>query len=152
MEIDRTLTTLFMVGAAGLWAGGILFYAIERVNLWSRMPLDQYVVDFRRSVRRADPLQPILAILSVLAATIWAIHAGGMATQFAWAGVGLILATVIFSIALPERINRQFRTRPEGEAPPHTEELRKRWRTLHLVRTVPAIAAFGCLVVATAAV
>jgi hypothetical protein len=25
----------------GLWAGGILIFAVERTNLWQRMPIDQ---------------------------------------------------------------------------------------------------------------
>jgi hypothetical protein len=50
-QISAWLTLFF----GGLWAGGILIFAVERTNLWQRMPIDQYEVDFRRSLFRADP-------------------------------------------------------------------------------------------------
>jgi hypothetical protein len=30
-----------MVAAGGLFSGGIFFVAVERLNLWRRMPVDQ---------------------------------------------------------------------------------------------------------------
>lgn len=51
-----------MASFAGLFSGGILIVAVERLNLWRRMPVDQYVVDFRRSLYRLDPLMPILGM------------------------------------------------------------------------------------------
>lgn len=149
MEIVERLATLLMVVPAAIWAGIIVFVAVERTNLWARMPVEQFVVDFRRSVNRADPLQPILAILAVIGSVAFAISAGGTASIFAWVGAALIAAVIVFSIALPERINSKFRRRAEGEAPPQAENLRAQWRTLHLVRTVPTVAALICVVLAT---
>src|SRR6516225_3150567 len=49
-----------MLVSCGLWAGGIFIFAVERTNLRRRMPIDQYAVDFRRSLFRVDPMMPIL--------------------------------------------------------------------------------------------
>ena len=136
------IAAVIMVVCCGLWAGVIFAYAVERVNLWKRMPIDQYVVDFRRSVYRADPLQPILGVISTIAGVIFAFNASGPAAVAAWVGVALVISVIVMSIALPERINSMFRHRPEGEAPPDVENLRSRWRRLHYIRTVPSIAAF----------
>lgn len=146
--IQRTATLIMLIPAA-VWTGMIILYAVERVNLWARMPVEQYVVDFRRSVYRADPLQPILAIVSIAGSVLFALSGGGTASVFAWMGAALIAVVIAISIALPERINSQFRCRAEGEAPPNVETLRDRWRILHLIRTVPAVGALICLVLAT---
>ncbi|KRA24904.1 hypothetical protein ASD65_11050 [Microbacterium sp. Root61] len=138
---------MVMLVAGGLWAGVIFTYAVERVNLWGRMPIDQYVVDFRRSVYRADPLQPILGIVATVAAVVFALSSVGLASTFAWIGIGLVLLVIVLSIAFPERINSQFRRRKEGEAPPNVEDLRVRWRRLHLIRTVPAVASLVALAI-----
>ena len=147
--LDR-IAIVTMLVMDGLWAGAILFFAVERVNLWARMPVDQYVVDFRRSVHRADPLQPILGILAVLAGILFAVRAPSPSATFAWIGVVLIVLVIVFSIVLSEPINSMFRKRQEGEAPPDAEALRARWRRLHLIRTVPAVASLVFLALAVA--
>ena len=66
MTIIETVATLVMLVPAAIWTGIVVLYAIQRVNLWARMPIEQFAVDFRRSVYRAGPLQPILAITSLV--------------------------------------------------------------------------------------
>jgi hypothetical protein len=146
-EIERVATAIMLIPCA-LWAGGVGFYAVERVNLWSRMPVDQYVVDFRRSLYRADPLQPILAVTSMAGAILFALNTDGTAATLAWTGVGLLVLVIVMSIVFPERINSQFRRLEEGVAPPDAEALRARWRVLHWARTPPTMAALVCFVLA----
>lgn len=87
---ERVATVLMLVPGA-LWAGVIFFNAVERVSVWARMPIDQYAVGFRRSVHRADPLQPILGVLSVGGAVWFALLvAGGAAAWLAWSAVGCV--------------------------------------------------------------
>ena len=57
------ISAWIMLVSCGLWAGGILIFAVERTNLWRRMPIDQYAVDFRRSLFRVDPMMPILGVI-----------------------------------------------------------------------------------------
>jgi hypothetical protein len=78
------LAAWVMLAFGGLFSGAILVFAVERVNLWRRMPVDQYVVDFRRSLYRADPLIPIMGILSALGAVVFALNSGGRAAVLAW--------------------------------------------------------------------
>jgi hypothetical protein len=149
MSTGERLATAVMLIPGAIWAGIVFFYAVERVVLWARMPLDQYVVDFRRSLYRADPLQPILAIVSAGGAVWFALQTDGTASTFAWIAVALYALVIAISVLFPERINSQFRRRAEGEAPPDVAALRVRWRKLHLIRTVPAMGVLVCLVLAT---
>jgi uncharacterized membrane protein SpoIIM required for sporulation len=64
------ISAWIMLVSCGLWAGGILIFAVERTNLWRRMTIDQYAVDFRRSLFRVDPMMPILGVIAGAAATI----------------------------------------------------------------------------------
>ena len=78
-------------------AGGILIFAVERTNLWRRMPIDQYAVDFRRSLFRVDPMMPILGVIAGAAAIIFALQRSGAASGLAWAGIGFIALVVVAS-------------------------------------------------------
>jgi hypothetical protein len=70
------LAAWVMLAFGGLCSGAILVFAVERVNLWRRMHVDQYVVDFRRALYRADPLIPIMGILSAWGAVVFALNSG----------------------------------------------------------------------------
>jgi hypothetical protein len=142
------LSTIVMLGAGGVFTGGIIWYAWERVWIWRRLPVAEYAVDFRRSVRKADPAMPILLVVCGLAAGVFASQAGGTARALAVAAIGLLAVILVSSIILAEPINSQFRRRPEGVVPPDAERLRRRWRRFHLFRTGIAIAAFAVLVTA----
>ena len=108
------ISAWIMLVSCGLWAGGILIFAVERTNLWQRMPIDQYVVDFRRSLFRVDPMMPILGVIAGGAATIFALQRSGAASGLAWTGLGFIVLVVAASIAIAEPINSKFRRLPEG--------------------------------------
>jgi hypothetical protein len=135
---------------AGLFTGGIFIVAVERLNLWRRMPVDQYVVDFRRSLYRLDPLMPIMGAVAALGAVVFALNTGGRAAALAWTGVALIGVIFVASILIGERINSKFRRLSEGEAPDGVEQLRTTWRRFHMARTALALAALACLAAAIA--
>ena len=143
------LAAWVMLAFGGLFSGAILVFAVERVNLWRRMPVDQYVVDFRRSLYRADPLIPIMGILSALGAVVFALNSGGRAAVLAWIGIALIALIMVASITLAEPMNSKFRRLPEGQAPDRVDELRITWRRFHWARTVVALSALACLVAAS---
>jgi hypothetical protein len=79
----------------------------------------------RRSVRgrlptilfRADPLVPIMGILSVLGAVVFAINSGGRAAVLAWIGIALIALIIVASITLAEPINPRFGGFPRARRP-----------------------------------
>ncbi len=144
------LAAWLMVTFGGLFAGGILVVGVERVNLWRRMPVDQYVIDFRRSLYRLDPLLPIMGTLSALGAVVFALNSEGHGALLAWIGVALIAVVMIASITLAEPMNSKFRRLPEGQAPEGAEQLRIMWRRFHWARTVVALGALACLAAASA--
>jgi uncharacterized membrane protein len=137
-----------MLVFCGLWTGGIMIFAVERTNLWRRMPIDQYAVDFRRSLFRVDPLMPILGIITAVAAAVFASKCGHSARILAWMGVILDALVIVISITIAEPINSKFRRLPEGQAPEMAEHYRVVWRRFHAWRTVVALGAFGCLAAA----
>jgi hypothetical protein len=100
------------------------------------MPVDQYAVDFRRSLHRLDPLQPILGTTAAIATTIFALKASGTPTTLAWIAVGCIALIMITSIGIAEPMNSRFRRLPEGQAPEGAQEMRRKWRQFHYARTV----------------
>jgi hypothetical protein len=140
--------TIVMLGAGALFAGGIVWYAWERVWIWRRLTLREYAVDFRRSVRRADPAMPILLLICGAAAGAFAMLTDGTARTLAFVGIGLLAAILVSSIVIAEPVNSKFRKRPEGVIPPDADHLRLLWRRFHLIRTVLAVAAWACLVTA----
>jgi Anthrone oxygenase len=108
----------------------------------------EYAVDFRRSLRKADPALPILVVICAGAAAEFAWQTSGAATILATAGIVPLAIILLRSIVLAEPINNQFRRRPEGVVPPDAERLRLIWRRFHLVRTALAVAAFALIVTA----
>jgi hypothetical protein len=148
MSTTLRLATITMLGAGGLFTGGVVWYAWERVWIWRRLPLPAYAVDFRRSVRRADPALPILLVICATAAGAFASLTGGAGRTLALAGIALLAVILISSVILAEPINSEFRRRAEGVVPPDAAALRRRWRRFHLARTVLAVTAFAFCVTA----
>jgi hypothetical protein len=142
------LSAWLMVAAGGLFSGGIVFVAVERLKLWQRMAVDQYVVDFRRSVW-ADPLMPILGMISELSAVVFALNSAARPATLAWLGTALIAAIIGSSTVIAEPVNSRFRELPEGQRPEGVEQLRIRWRRFHLARTSVALLSLTCLAAAT---
>jgi hypothetical protein len=148
MSSALRLATIVMLATGGVFTGGVVWYAWERVWIWRRLALREYAVDFRRSVRKADPALPILLVACGSAAGAFAFLTGGAARTLAICGIALLAAILVSSIVLAEPINSQFRRRAEGVVPPDAERLRRRWRRFHLVRTAMAASAFALLVTA----
>ena len=137
--------TWTMIFFGGLFVGGILLVAVERTNLWRRMPLDQYAVDFRRSVFRIDPLMPIFGAITGAGAMVFALNTHGDARRLAWVAFGLLVVIILASVMIGEPMNSKFRRLPEGEVPQDAGGIRDRWRAFHTVRTVLALSVLACV-------
>ena len=137
--------TWIMLFFGGLFTGGILLVAVERTNLWRRMPLDQYSVDFRRSVLRIDPMMPILGAITSAGAAVFASNSYGDAQLLAWVAFGLQVAIILASVVIAEPMNSRFRRLPEGEVPQDAGAIRDKWRAFHTARTVSALSMLACL-------
>lgn len=147
LEISAWIMLFF----CGLWSGGILIFAVERTNLWRRMPIEQYAVDFRRSLQRVDPMMPILGGIAGIAAIFFALNSEGLPRTLAWIGVGAIVLVVIGSVTLVEPINFKFRRLPEGQVPERAEYYRTFWRNFHAARNLLALLALGFIAAAAVA-
>jgi hypothetical protein len=145
------ISAWLMLFFGGLWAGGILIFGVERINLWQRMPIAQYSVDFRRSLFRADPMMPIFSVLTGISAIVFALlSSGGAARILAWTGTGLDILVIVMSLSIGEPINSKFRRLPEGQIPERAEYYRDLWRKFHTGRTIAALASLGFLTAAAA--
>jgi hypothetical protein len=140
------LGTWLMLASGGLFAGGILVVAVERTNLWRRMPVEQYAVDFRRSLARVDPMLPILGAVTCAGTLLFALHATGRPATLTWTAVALLGVIIVSSLVVAESINARFRRVPEGDTPEGAERLRVTWRRFHYGRTLLGVAAFVCIV------
>ena len=147
LKISEWLMLVFV----GLWSGGVLVFAVERTNIWQRMTIEQYAIDFRRSLLRADPMMPILVLTASAAATFFAIKSTGSAAVLAWTGLGFMALVVVASITIAEPINSKFRRLPEGQVPDRADYYRTFWRRFHAARNVAALAALACLTAAAVA-
>jgi Domain of unknown function (DUF1772) len=148
MPAALRFATIVMLATGGLFTGGVVWYAWERVWIWRRLALAAYAVDFRRSLRKADPALPILLVICASAAGVFAWQTSDAARMLATAGIGLLAVILVSSIVVAEPINNQFRRCPEGGVPAEAERLRRVWRRFHLVRTALAVSAFAFLVTA----
>jgi hypothetical protein len=137
-----------MVAFTGLFAGAMLCYAVERTNLWRRMPVEQYVEDFRRSVRRAG-LMPVLGAPGAVGAVMYALTVDGRAGVLAGTGAALIAIVFIATVFVAGPINREFLDGADGEVPADAEHLRDTWRRFHWARTAVTLAALACCAAAT---
>jgi hypothetical protein len=142
------IAAIVMLVPGAIWAGVIVAFAVERTNLWARMSVGQYAVDFRRSLYRIDPLQPILGMISLTAAVVFAVQTDGTGQALAWAGIAQIVVVIVWSVSLMEPLNSRFRRLPEGSAPDNAERIRDVWQRRHLARTAISLGALVCLIVA----
>lgn len=134
----------------GVWLGVAIADAVIRPSIWMRMSTVDFATDFRRHILRADPMQPILAILSTLCGVVLALRAETTTARLIWASVALMTAIIVASVTLAEPVNSKFRRLSEGTPPEGAEQLRAFWCRFHRVRTLVGGVAFTCLVVAIA--
>ncbi|KHO21660.1 hypothetical protein QQ25_14015 [Mycolicibacterium setense] len=143
LGVSGVVGAWIMLVAGGLFGGGVLLVALERVNQWQRMPVEQYAVDFRRSLYRLDPLLPILGSLAAAGAAAYAFAVDGRPAVLAAIGIGTVAVIIVGSVLIAEPINSKFRRLPEGSVPADVNRIRLRWRRFHYIRTAAALLALG---------
>jgi hypothetical protein len=137
-----------MLISGGLFAGGVVSIAWERVPAWQTTTTPDFRTSFAHTLERVDRLQP--ALLSIwLASTIgYGVTATGAARTLAgFAAAGLLLI-LVGSVAWLVPIQQTLKS--GTELPPAVVDgLRAQWRRGHLIRTVIAVALFVLTVAAT---
>lgn len=84
-----------MLVSGGLFAGGVLLIAWERVPAWRETDLLEFRSAFAHTLRRVDRLQPMLVVICLISTLGVAISAGGavrIVAVLAAAGFVIVLA------------------------------------------------------------
>jgi hypothetical protein len=139
---------IVMVVSGGLFAGGVMSIALERVPTWRTAPIPEFRSGFAQTLRRVDRMQPALLSICLVSAIGFAVTAAGGARTFAViaaAGFALIL---VGSVAWLIPIQRTLKSASDLPASV-VDGLRDRWFRGHLARTVVGVALFAVAVVAT---
>jgi Domain of unknown function (DUF1772) len=142
------LWAVAMMISGGLFAGGVVSIAWERVPAWRRAQLSEFRTGFTHTLRRVDRLQPALLSIALLSAIGFASTALGEARLLAVLAASGFFLILIGSVAWLIPIQRTLKSgadRPTAEV----ERLRTRWVRGHLLRTVAGLAMFSLAVVAT---
>ena len=138
-----------MLLSSGLFVGGLVAIAWERIPAWRVSDLADFRTGFAHTLRRMDRLQPALLVVCLGSTIGFASSTGGAARTLAALAAGGLLVVLVGSVALLVPIQRRLVA--SGPAPPSaaTEVLRARWLGGHLVRTALALGCFALAVAAT---
>ena len=132
-----------MMISGGLFVGGGVSIAWERVPVWRETDLPQFRSVFAHTLRRVDRLQPAL-LAACLASTIgFAASADGLARTLAASAAAGFFIVLVGSLAWLVPLQRQLAA-PGTEQQPsaYVQGLRSQWFRGHLIRTVLALALF----------
>jgi Domain of unknown function (DUF1772) len=137
-----------MLISGGLFVGGLVAIAWERIPAWRASDLADFRTGFAHTLGRMDRLQPALLVVCLGSTIGFAGSAGGAARTLAALAAGGLLVVLVGSVALLVPIQRRLVA--SGPAPPSAAEvLRARWLGGHLVRTALALGCFALAVAAT---
>jgi hypothetical protein len=139
-----------MLVSGGLFAGGVMALAWDRIPAWRSMPLAEFRTDFGGVVQRADRVHPGLLVVAIVASFAFGFTDDGAARILALIGASGFLATLIGSVTVLVPLQRRMISSSSLEAGA-PERMRYRWLKGHLGRTVVGVTSF-LLVVSAAAV
>jgi Domain of unknown function (DUF1772) len=126
--------TVLMLLSAGLFTGGVVSIAWERIPTWRRTNLAEFQVRFAHTLRRVDRLQPALLALSLASTIGFAVTSDGSARVLALVAAAGFLLVLIGSAAW--LVPTQRRLVASGEPTPQAlDRLRTQWLRGHLIRT-----------------
>lgn len=137
-----------MLVSGGLFAGGVVSIAWERLPAWRAMELSEFRFAFAHTLRRVDRLQPGLLVVCIGSTIGFALSAGGATRTLALVAAGGFFVVLVGSGARLVPIQRRLVSSRAELSPPEGERLRDQWLRGHLIRTVVALAALVLAVVA----
>src|SRR4029453_18263019 len=149
--MDGAMSALWaipMLIGGGLFAGGVVSIAWERVPAWRDADLPDFQAAFAHTLRRVDRLQPALLVVSLISTIGFAFTEDGAARVSAVSAAGGYLIVLFGSAAWLVPLQRRLVASRPGQPSPELENLRARWLRGHLVRTVVALASLTLAAVA----
>jgi hypothetical protein len=139
---------IVMLISGGLFAGGVVSIAWERVPAWRETELADFRSAFAHTLRRVDRLQPVLLVVFLLSTVGFAVSTGGSGRAAALAAVAALLIILAGSVAWLVPIQKRLVAARAEEPAEDLDRLRAQWLRGHLIRTVVALAALILAVVA----
>jgi Anthrone oxygenase len=137
-----------MLLGGGLFAGGVLSIAWERIPAWRESDFADFRAAFAETLRRVDRLQPALLAVCLISTIGFAFSEGGATRISAVIAAAGFLVVFVGSAAWLVPIQRRLVASGAERHAPELEELRARWVRGHLIRTVVALASLAIVVVA----
>jgi Domain of unknown function (DUF1772) len=132
-----------MLITGGLFAGGVVAIAWERVPTWRESELAAFRPAFAHTLRRMDRLQPALALMSLTSTIGVAIGASGMTRTFAIVAGAGFLFILAGSGAWLVPVQKRLVASPAEVPSSELERLRRQWLRGHLIRTALALGALA---------
>ncbi len=142
------IAAVLMLLAGGLFAGGAATFVWSRVPIWRRMSPSAFVSDFEQTIRWTDKVQPALLAVAAVSAIAFAVIEDGAARVLAALAAAGFLIVLGASLAVLVPLQRRIIATPLAQAA-DIEDMRTRWFTGNLGRSVVAVASFALAVVAT---
>jgi hypothetical protein len=142
------LWAISMLISGGLFAGGVLSIAWERVPAWRKADFIDFRTAFAHTLRRVDRLQPALLTVCLVSTVGFAVSAGGQARATAVAAAAGLLVVLAGSVAWLIPIQRRLVASEAEQPAPELERLRTQWLRGHVIRAVLALASLILVVVA----
>jgi Domain of unknown function (DUF1772) len=137
-----------MLISGGLFAGGVLSIAWERIPAWHRAEFIDFRSAFAHTLRRVDRLQPALLAVCLVSTVGFAVTGGGPARATALTAAALLLVVLSGSVAWLIPIQRRLVASNGRQPALRLERLRAQWLRGHVIRTVLALASLILVVVA----
>lgn len=124
---------VLMLLSAGLFTGGVVSIAWERVPAWRPIELPDFRAAFAYTLRRVDPLQPVLLAISLASTIGFAVTVDGSARMLALAAATGFLLVLIGSAAWLVPIQRRLIA--SGELTSAVlDQMRTQWLRGHRIR------------------
>jgi hypothetical protein len=142
------LWAVSMLISGGLFAGGVLSIAWERVPAWRKADLIDFRTTFAHTLRRVDRLQPALLTVCLVSTVGFAVSSGGQARATAVAAAAGLLVVLAGSVAWLIPIQRRLVASEVEQPATELERLRTQWLRGHVIRSVVALASLFLVVVA----
>lgn len=137
--------TVAMLASGALFSATVAYFTWVRIPQWRELTYEEFRADFGRWLRRADAVQPMLAVAFLVSTVRFAQGADGANRLVAWVAAGGLAVSLVGSVAVMVPLQRRLAAGRSRDP----EQARQRWYRGHLVRTSLVMPAFALAVMAT---
>jgi hypothetical protein len=137
-----------MLIGAGLFAGGVISIAWERIPAWRGSDAEEFRTGFAYTLQRVDRLQPALLTVTLASTVGFAISASDTARTLAMLAAAGFLVILVGSLSWLVPIQRRLKGSAPGQPSMLVEHLKTQWLRGHLIRSAMALGLFVLAVTA----